>query len=173
VKAGALGALSSALSQGLTLSIRSAHSHLHLCKLSPRDKPLPAKRAEGVVPTIGPHSASIPGFGHPVRQICVPLFALLSIGVATIAAADPVIHIELNAAETVQQDHCRLSFVVQNNAESAIDTLKLDLALFDREGTISRRMIVEIGPFARPRRSCELSVSKPIVGTSAQFCSTT
>jgi len=39
-----------------------------------------------------------------------------------------------------------LSFVVQNNAESAIDTLKLDLALFDREGAIRPRMIVEMGP---------------------------
>ena len=79
-------------------------------------------------------------------RVCVPLFALLSIGVATIASADPAIHVELNAAETVQQDHCRLSFVVENNSASAIDTLKLDLALFDREGTINRRMIVEIGP---------------------------
>jgi hypothetical protein len=78
--------------------------------------------------------------------VCVPLFALLSMGAATIAAADPAIHIELNAAETVQRDYCRLSFVAQNNAESAVDTLKLDLALFDREGTINRRMIVEIGP---------------------------
>jgi hypothetical protein len=80
------------------------------------------------------------------RRVRVPLFALMSIGVATIAAADPAIHIELNAAETVQPDPCRLSFVVENNGESAIDTLKLDLALFDREGAINRRMIVEIGP---------------------------
>jgi hypothetical protein len=147
VKGGAVDTLSSGLSQGLTRSIRSAHSHvLHLCNLGQRDKQLPNQLGEGAVPTIGPHSGSILRFGHPVWRICVPLFALLSIAVATVVAADPAIHIELNAAETVQQDHCRLSFVVQNNAESAIDTLKLDLALFDREGTINRRMIVEIGP---------------------------
>ena len=68
------------------------------------------------------------------------------IGIATIATADPAIHIELNAAATGQQDHCRLSFVIENNAENAIDTLKLDLAVFDREGAINRRIIVEIGP---------------------------
>jgi hypothetical protein len=98
------------------------------------------------VATIRVHCGPTLGVSRPGRRVRVPLFALLSIGVATIAAADPAIHIELNAAETVQQDHCRLSFVVENNAESAIETLKLDLALFDREGTINRRMVVEIGP---------------------------
>jgi hypothetical protein len=146
MKGGAVNTLSSSRIQGLSRSIRSAHSHLlHLCELGQRDEQLPSKLGEGAVPTIGAHFGSILGFG-PVWRICVPLFALLSIGVATIASADPAIHIELNAAEAVQQDHCRLSFVVQNNAESAIDTLKLDLALFDREGKINRRMIVEIGP---------------------------
>jgi hypothetical protein len=147
VKGGAVDRLSSRLNQGLTRSIGSAHSRLlHLCKLGQRDEQLPGKLGEGAVPAIRPHSQSIFGFGRPARRICVPLLALLSIGVATIAAADPAIHIELNAAENVQQDHCRLSFVVQNNAESAIETLKLDLALFDPTGTINRRMIVEIGP---------------------------
>jgi hypothetical protein len=111
-----------------------------------RGEPLSGKLGAGTISTIGAHSGSILGLGRPVWWICVPLFALLSIGISTIAAAEPAIHIELNAAETVQQDHCRLSFVVQNNAESAIDTLKLDLALFDREGTLNRRMIVEVGP---------------------------
>jgi hypothetical protein len=147
VRGRAVGTFSSGLSQGLERSIRFAHSHLaHLRKLSQHDEQLPGKPGDGAVPTIRPRCASISRFGHPVWRIYIPLFALLSIGVATIAAADPVIHIELNAAETVQQDQCRLSFVVENNAGSAIDTLKLDLAVFDREGTINRRMIVEIGP---------------------------
>jgi len=147
VKGGAVGTLSSSLSQGLRRSIRSAHSHLlHVCKLSQRDEQLPGKLGEGAVSTIRSHSASIPGFGHPVWRKCASLFGPLSIGFATIAAADPAIRVELNAAETVQQDHCRLSFVIENNAGNAIETLKLDLALFDREGTLNRRMIVEIGP---------------------------
>jgi hypothetical protein len=40
----------------------------------------------------------------------------------------------------------RLTFVIENSAPSAIDILKLDLAVFDREGTIQRRMVVEMGP---------------------------
>jgi len=80
------------------------------------------------------------------------MFALQSIGAATIAATDPAIHIELNAAETVQGDYGRLSFVVRINAESAVDILKLDFALFDREDTIDRRMIVEIGRFCLDAR---------------------
>jgi hypothetical protein len=145
--------LSLSLSQDLTRSIRYMHSNfLQPCKLGQRDEQLTGKLRQGAVSMIGPHSGSIHDFGRPVWRLCVRLFALLSMGLATIAAADPAIHIELNAAETVQKDHCRLSFVVENDAESAIETLKLDLALFDREGTINRRMIVEIGPL-RPAKT--------------------
>jgi hypothetical protein len=142
------GRLSWALSQDrVGQGISSAHSALlQLCKFILRGEQLPCQAGEGAVATISVDPGPAVGFSRPGRWVRVSLFALLSIGVATIAAADPAIHIELNAAETVQQDHCRLSFVIENNAESAIDTLKLDLALFDREGTINRRMIVEIGP---------------------------
>ena len=95
---------------------------------------------------IGLGSRSILGFSRPAWRACVALFVLLSIDVKTIAAADPSIHIELNAAESMPQSHCRLTFVVENSAPSAIDNFKLDLAVFDREGTIQRRMAVEMGP---------------------------
>jgi len=140
------GRLSWALCQDLVCqAISSVHSALlQLFPLS--GEQIPGQAGEGAVATIRGHRESTLGVSRPGRRARVPLCALLFIGVATIAAADPVIHIELNAAEAVQQDHCRLSFVVENNAENAIDTLKLDLALFDREGTINRRMIVEIAP---------------------------
>jgi hypothetical protein len=95
---------------------------------------------------IGLHQGSKLGFGRPMWRVCIPLFVLLSMDVATVTAADSSIHVELNAAESVPPNNCRLSFVVENNGDSAIDTLKLDLAVFDREGAIQRRMIVEIGP---------------------------
>jgi len=95
---------------------------------------------------IGLHSRSTLGFSRPAGRACIALFGLLSIDVRTIAAADSSIHVELNAAESVPRSHCRLTFVIENSAPSAIDTLKLDLAVFDREGTIQRRMVVEIGP---------------------------
>jgi len=140
--------LSCALCQDLVTQTNSyVHSALlQLFKLDQRDEQLPGRAGDGAAATIGLHSLSTLAVSRSERRVYVPLFALLSIGVATVAAADPAIHIELNAAETMQQDHCRLSFVVQNSAENAIDTLKLDLALFDREGTIKRRVIVELGP---------------------------
>lgn len=94
---------------------------------------------------IGLRLGSMLGFARPMWRVCIPLFVLLSMDVAT-AAADSSIHVELNAAESVPPNNCRLSFVVENSGDSAIDTLKLDLAVFDREGAIQRRMIVEIGP---------------------------
>jgi hypothetical protein len=147
VKRLVVGRLSWALCQDLVCqAISSAHSALlQLCKFTLRGEQPPGQAGEGAVATIRVHCGPTLGVSRPARRV-VPLFALLTVGVATIAAAGPAIHIELNAAETAQQDHCRLSFVVENNAESAIDTLKLDLTLFNREGTINRRMIVEIGP---------------------------
>jgi hypothetical protein len=61
------------------------------------------------------------------------------------AAAENPIRIELNTMENVQSS-CRLSFVIENKGEAPIETLKLDLAVFGREGTIQRRLIIELGP---------------------------
>ena len=142
-----VGRLSWSLCQGLTCSIKSARSAVpELCKLDQRGEQAPGEPGEGALSTIGVRGRSKLGVSRPAGWVCVLLVARLSIGAATIAAADPDIHIELNTAEAAPPDHCRLSFVIQNNAESAIDTLKLDLALFDREGAVHRRMIVEIGP---------------------------
>jgi hypothetical protein len=61
------------------------------------------------------------------------------------AAVENPIRVELNAIENVQNS-CRLSFVIENKGETPIETLKLDLAVFGREGGIQRRLIVELGP---------------------------
>jgi hypothetical protein len=61
------------------------------------------------------------------------------------AVTENPIRIELNTMENVQNS-CRLSFVVENKGETPIETLKLDLAMFGREGAIQRRLIVELGP---------------------------
>ncbi len=59
-------------------------------------------------------------------------------------AAEPI-RIELTTAENVQ-NRCRLTFVIENKGEAAIETLKLDLAVFDREGVVQRRLVTEMGP---------------------------
>ena len=60
-------------------------------------------------------------------------------------AAEQEIAIELNSAETAQ-NQCRLTFVVENKGAVPIETLKLDLVVFNRENRVHRRMVTEMGP---------------------------
>ena len=69
-------------------------------------------------------------------------YALLS---ARIVLAAEMLGIELNAAEPAD-NRCRLTFVLENKTERAVDSIKLDLALFNPEGIVQRRMVVEMGP---------------------------
>jgi hypothetical protein len=62
-----------------------------------------------------------------------------------LAFAADMMSLELNTAETAE-GRCRLTFVVENKTERAIDSIKLDLAVFNPEGIIQRRMIIEMGP---------------------------
>lgn len=74
-------------------------------------------------------------------------FAALLLGVLMpmSASAEDMARLELNAAETAE-NRCRLTFLIENKTSKAIDSLKLDLALFNPEGVIQRRMIAEMGP---------------------------
>ncbi len=73
------------------------------------------------------------------------LMALVSMASpASAAGADPI-RVELNAGDSVQS-RCRLSFVIENKGEAAIESLKLDLAVFDRDGVVKRRLMTELGP---------------------------
>ncbi len=88
---------------------------------------------------------AVGAFRSGVRAACVALLATVPVAAATAAAPENAVHIELNAAENVQSN-CRLSFVIENKGDAGVDTLKLDLAVFGREGTIQRRLVVEMGP---------------------------
>src|ERR1044072_9571004 len=54
-------------------------------------------------------------------------------------------HVELNAVENAE-NRCRLTFVIENKGKTALDSLKLDLALFNTEGAVYRRMVVDMAP---------------------------
>jgi hypothetical protein len=73
---------------------------------------------------------------------CV-LLALVSLSGP--ASAENAIRIELNTAEA-SKARCRLSFVIENKDERAVQSLKLDLVVFNTEGAIDRRLIAEMGP---------------------------
>ena len=94
---------------------------------------------------IGINSALTFGGRNAVWQGSLALLVLLSMETPTLAAPDAPIRVELNAAENAQ-NRCKLSFVIENKADTAIDTLKLDLAVFGQDGAIHRRLILEMGP---------------------------
>lgn len=71
------------------------------------------------------------------------------------AAAAAGVSIELNRLEP-KDDGCRISLVVANPGEKALDSLKLDLVFFDREGVITRRLAVEAGPVRASKTSVKL-----------------
>jgi hypothetical protein len=70
--------------------------------------------------------------------------------IPTVVQAEELSRLELNAAETAN-NRCLLTFVIENKTSKAIESLKLDLALFNTEGIIQRRMITEMGPIRGAR----------------------
>jgi hypothetical protein len=75
------------------------------------------------------------------------VFATLLLGglIPTLAQAEELARLEVNAAETAN-NRCLLTFLIENKTSKAIDSLKLELALFNPENIIQRRMVIEMGP---------------------------
>lgn len=71
--------------------------------------------------------------------------ALAASAPAAGAAPPDAIRVELNATANVQS-RCRLSFVIENKGAAAVESLKLDLVVFGRDGVIDRRLITDMGP---------------------------
>ncbi len=79
----------------------------------------------------------------------VPTMLLLIAEAAHAASNDPI-RVELNLAESVQSK-CRLSFLIENKSDTPIERLTPDLAIFNREGIIQRRLVAEMGPVYRSK----------------------
>jgi hypothetical protein len=75
---------------------------------------------------------------------------LLLIASPVLSAPNEPIRVELNLAESVQ-NKCRLSFLIENKSETPIERLTPDLAIFNREGIIQRRLVAELGPVYRSK----------------------
>jgi hypothetical protein len=72
------------------------------------------------------------------------LAALIALTLTAPALAEEV-QIELNAVEN-SESRCRMTFVIENKGKATVDSLKLDLALFNTEGAVYRRMVVDMAP---------------------------
>jgi len=72
------------------------------------------------------------------------LFAALIAPPALAQQVEPV-NIQLNVLDNMQ-DRCRVTFVLENRQPTPIESLKLDLAVFNPEGAVRHRLIAELGP---------------------------
>ena len=79
------------------------------------------------------------------RAISCALLAAGWLAAGLASASEEALKVELNAIETAG-GKCRLSFVVENGSAVAIDSLKLDLAIFGRDGAIALRLLTEMAP---------------------------
>jgi hypothetical protein len=70
------------------------------------------------------------------------LFTLIALAPAR---AQETVRVELNTLENAD-NRCRMTFVIENKTARAVDSLKLDLALFNTEGAVYRRMVTDMGP---------------------------
>jgi hypothetical protein len=74
----------------------------------------------------------------------IALGAVLFLATLAPALAEDL-HVELNAIDNAE-NRCRLSFVNENKGKTAVESLKLDLALFNTDGAVYRRMLVDLAP---------------------------
>jgi hypothetical protein len=59
-------------------------------------------------------------------------------------AAEHNVKVELNTMESANSQ-CRLTFVIENKS-AALESLKLDLVVFNTESIVYRRLLTEMGP---------------------------
>lgn len=85
-----------------------------------------------------------PASGLPVNILCSAV-AALCLGTVGAAAQSAPVSVELNKLEQTGAD-CRSYMVITNGTDAALDSLSLDLVVFDDDGVIDRRLAVELGP---------------------------
>lgn len=90
-----------------------------------------------------------------VRRLALRAALAASVAAPLPALAAPGVSIELNRLEA-KDGGCRVSLVLANPGDKAMDSLKLDLVFFDKEGVISRRLAVEAGPVRASKTTVKL-----------------
>jgi hypothetical protein len=71
------------------------------------------------------------------------------------AAAAAATHIELNKLEPSEKG-CRAYMVVNNPAETAYQSFKIDLVLFQTDGVIGKRFSIDLAPLKPKKKSVKL-----------------
>ena len=89
-----------------------------------------------------------------MRALCVAVlvgWAVFCWPVSSGAEAPPTIGVELNRLED-QGGNCRAYLVISNPGSDEFSGFALDLVVFDRGGTIMRRLAVDVAP-VRPKKT--------------------
>ncbi|MFO7954094.1 Tat pathway signal sequence domain protein [Thioalkalivibrio sp.] len=74
------------------------------------------------------------------------VFFLMLVPPGVASAGDPAaISVQLNKLESDGAD-CRAHLVLENGLEDALESLQLDLVVFDGDGIIQRRTVIEMAP---------------------------
>src|SRR6267154_4003384 len=81
---------------------------------------------------------------RPRTRLAIMLLLFLALSPRPLAATEGI-GIELNRLEE-QGSNCRAYLVITNPGEFAFSGFKLDLVIFDRSGTIIRRLAVDLAP---------------------------
>ncbi len=101
------------------------------------------------VPLIAAIALAGAGVNHPAaaqgKQTPTPSPSSAPSSAPAAAVASDAIDIELNALEPLKE-MCRVSFVIRNTADEPLSSIKLDLAVFNPEGVVQRRLVAELGP---------------------------
>jgi len=74
---------------------------------------------------------------------------------APVSAADGAITLELNKLES-RKDACRVYMVFTNKTDHALDSFKPELVVFDKDGIITARLVVEGGPLPAGKTKVKL-----------------
>lgn len=93
---------------------------------------------------------------NPVSAIVLATIAAMSVSGSSARAADaPALVVELNKLETYDKG-CRAYVVINNASESAFQSVKLDLVLFQPDGIIARRFAVDLAPLKGNKKTVKL-----------------
>ena len=79
------------------------------------------------------------------KSLGATLFLAMALGASGISAQSPEMSsIQLNTAESAG-DACRLTFVIQNQMQTSVEALGLDLVMFDQSEGVSGYAAVDFG----------------------------
>ena len=93
---------------------------------------------------------------NPVSAIVLATIAAMSVSGSSARAADaPALGVELNKLETYDKG-CRAYVLINNASESAFQSVKLDLVLFQPDGIIARRFAVDLAPLKGNKKTVKL-----------------